>query len=357
MKPTYRHLIKILSCSLAIIAVLLCSMYVPVKAAAPKVLDPMDYLSSVTHDGYGRSTYFMDIWDNPIYMAYNESTLVSTYHGGLDWGLDTSYSFYRLSVSPVGATSFTSNPEALINVSDFKTSAVLELKYSPQFRVYVYNAGNSDLTYTVKSNVVLYWYDKDFKFLSSSSSGTMTNTGYYGQPDFIWTCDLTNDMVIPENACYMVPRYTISFYHPTSGYIYRIQNTEYQNFTIMVRKDDVIENSITMQRMEGKIDDLHDKADELLTGSDEMQGASDDFSGTADNAQQDMDSALDQLEELPEANADDVDLTFDGLLNDKGFQKYANFFEFLVFDTLYVKMMVIVCTFIWVSTLLYGKRG
>ena len=359
MKSIYR-LIRILSCALVIATVLLCSIFVPVMAVS-NVYQPKDYNSRIEYEGNNEIVYYnFDV--APYFSVLNQANGVATNdYGSVFIENVNSQKRYVFRIYPLGQNFVpgSSISSGVIDIRDFKSKAVFNFEASVNFNIqyaYKLNAAGTTNFYFL-SSVYFCFYDADGGFISQVSSSDirydvklisalLEGTGEE------YVLDISAPMQIPENAVYMAPCILSYLYPPdqNADHLITRMDCDTKGFHLFVSKNLLIEQSETLEA-------INDKADELLTGSDEMQGASDDFSGTADNAQQDMDSALDQLEDLPEANPDDVDMTFDGLLSDKGFQKYANFFEFLVLDTLYVKMMVIVCTFIWVSTLLYGKRG
>ena len=109
--------------------------------------------------------------------------------------------------------------------------------------------------------------------------------------------------------------------------------------------------------IEKQLDDLNDKADTIISGSDDMQEDVDNFTSDTQDTEEVMNGLVGELEELPQADINDIDLSLDGLLEDKGFKIYRQFFLTLGANELWVSMMIIVCTFVWVSTLLYGRRS
>lgn len=391
MKTTYRHLIKILSCSLVIVAVLLSCIVVPANAAWI-TLHPADYIDEIYTEG------------NYRYVRYDFRTvpLIATPQGAsgnrslqvipsVDNPATQLFYIYPMGIKFTGGPPLSANPSIrAIDVSDFKSNAALTV--------------SSDLSLDFALNYTAYdepleetfYVDVVWSFASYGESGNYL--GSVEQLHHIYTKDLQDVNVgeqftynVPismtmfplsfsEKVCYIVPQCSLNYVVTVDEEDICIDyfGLSCDNLTITTRTDMIYEQSLTMERIESQIDDiggqlddiggkldnvdgqlgdLNDTADEILSGSDQMNDAADDFSGTADNAQDDMNAILGDLEELPEADINDIDLTFDGLLSDGRFRKYSTFFQALSADTFWVSIMLVVCTFIWLSTLLYGRRA
>lgn len=363
MKSTYRRLIKILSCSLAIAAVLLCSVCMPALAAPSKILKPADYLYQTSVDN-GIISYSFRFMQNPYYELYNESTLLRSHYGDFSWSTDTSFSYYRISMSPLGTPSFNEYADCMIDVTDFKVGTVLDVSATAQFYVEVSSEGSSNLSYLTRSQMVLYWFDSNFKLLSSKNTSIVEKEGRWGQNYGIWVLQNSFDIEIPENASYLIPRYIVQIFKPDAGAITKIQSTDYEYFDINVTKEEIRDDSVLLERIDqqlgdlnDQVGDLNDKADTIISGSDEMQDQASDFKDNATNAENEMEDLIGDLEDLPDVDLNDIDLSFADMFSNKEFTYFGKFFAYLTLDALWIKMMVIVCTFIWISTLLFGKRG
>ena len=365
MKPTYRHLIKILSCSLAIAAVLLASMFVPVNAV-DNVLYVWDYLTDYYEEN-GVLNYSFSFQDIPTYYTLVRSDTdnsVSEGYPPISIGSSPATTWVQVHAWPLGVRNWPNSVcnGGVIAVSDFNRFMSVELSATGSlFFLYSGTTSGAAYQFTVKSYWTMNYYDAAGNYLGYDNSGTEEKTITYYTPVTeipVQSLGAYMDLELPEEAAYFCPMLKSQLYLPDQGgdFVYEVKSS-FDGFTLGCSASSVMQNTETLMRIEEQLGDLNGKADTIISGSDEMQDAADDFSGTADNAQPDMDAALDRLEELPEANADDVDLTFAGLTNDKGFKQYSNFFMTLAEDTLWINMMIIVCSFIWVSTLLYGKRG
>lgn len=352
MNTTIRTLLKIFSCSLAIAAVILCSICVPTYAT-PVVLEPLNYANGMSQTTEGTTLYSFRFKGSPYYECYNGSTLDYVNHGSLYWEPDTSSETYRISVSPLGNTTYDGT---VIDVRDFKTGAVLDVTFHALMHFDLNSQGSTTLTYTARSQMTLYWFDKDFNFIKSENCGVIEKSFTYGNID-AWLLQNSFDMEILEEAAYVSPRFLTQIYRPSAGAVTRVKSTDDPVLDVSVEKDDVNAESMLLENIEKQLDDLNDKADTIISGSDHMQEDVDNFTSDTQDTEEVMNRLVGELEELPQADINDIDLSLDGLLEDKGFKTYRQFFLTLGANELWVSMMIIVCTFIWVSTLLYGRRS
>ena len=367
MKTTYRHLIKIISCSLAITAVLLCSVFVPVKALS--VLKPKDYIHSISLDGnIEKVVYSFDI--EPFFSVKNESTGTTTNGiGNVTISPSVSDKPVIFRYYPLGSSFAPGNKNngSVIDVSDFKKRSVFEFSGSIDFNIdYIVNNTTSETSsfYFLTSTYICF-YDADGNFISQIFSGseradfTIDIISVDPIQSYASVLNYNFDIQVPDGAVYMAPCVLAYLYPPSpdAAHYFTSVRTSCHYFILQVNKNLVIEQTETMEAIEDQLGDLNDKADEIISGSDHMNDTADDFSSIAGDAEQEMNNAIDQLDQLPDVDIGDVDLSFDGLLTDKGFSQYSSFFLALSNDSFWVSIMIFVCTFIWVSTLLFGKRG
>lgn len=352
MKITYRHLIKIFSCSVVICTVILCSIFVPANAATV-VLLPLDYANGMSQTSDGTTLYNFRFKLPPYFECFNGSTLAHTATGTLDWQCEPNYDFYRISISPLGNTVYNGT---VIDVSDFKTGAVLDVTFNALLQVDIRSEGSSSLTYIARSQMLLYWFDKDMNLIKTENTGAVEKSFTHGDVD-AWLLQNSYDMSILDEAAYVSPRFVTQIYRPDSGDIITVKSTDTLWLSVVVEKDDVNAESMLLENIEKQLDDLNDKADTIISGSDSMQEDVDNFSSDTQITEEAMDELMDELVDLPQVDMNDIDLSLDGLLEEKGFKNYSHFFLTLSKNEVWVSMMIIVCTFIWVSTLLYGRRG
>lgn len=389
MKSTYRHLIKILSCSLAIAAVLLCSVCVPAKAASWTSLSLEDHIDMIYYEGNIRCVRY-DFGKVPLIQFRNLSTgYTSLSQSGyiriapVTDGEGAGFYIFPLGVLSNGGPPLSSGSSGgiAIDVSDYRNDATVTFSSSIGLNLEIaYDSYDEYLTEDI--SVSLQWAFTGYNSSGGYCGTHSTTTTSYDitlqdvRETYIYDLPMSLNLdleAFSESIAYIVPVCFVTFKITKNDSDILINNLEleFKDFSLISRTDMLLSQSETLNAIENQLSDLNDtaeninselgdlndKADEMITGSDEMQDAADDFSGVAGDAQQNMDAALDQLDELPDVDLNDVDLTFDGLVGNGGFLQYSNFFKRLSKDTLWVSIMLIVCTFIWVSTLLYGKRG
>lgn len=352
MKITYRHLIKILSCSVVICTIVLCSIFVSAYASTV-VLKPIDHANGMSPTTEGTMLYSFRFKYPPYFECYNGSTLALQASGSLDWNPVGGNDFYRISISPLGNTVYNGT---VIDVSDFKTGAVLDVTFNALLELDLKSEGSSGLTYIARSQMILYWFDKDMNLIKTENCGTVEQSFTHGEID-AWLLQNSYDMSILDEAAFVSPRFITQIYKPAAGDIIRVRSEEFISLDVSVEKDDVNADSLLLENIEKQLDDLNDKADTIISGSDVMQEDVDNFTSNTQDTEQKMDDLIGELEELPQADVNDIDLSLDGLLQDKDFKVYCQFFVTLGANDLWVSMMITVCTFIWVSTLLYGRRS
>lgn len=352
MKTIYCQLLKILSCSLVIASVILCSICVPTYAT-PIVLEPLNYANGMSQTAEGTMLYSFRFGSDPYFECFNGSTAAYQTTGLLDWSPLPGYDFYRISISPLGNVVYNGT---VIDVADFKTGAILDVTFSALLELDLKSDGSSGLTYIARSQMLLYWFDKDFNLIKTENCGAVEKSFTYGEVD-AWLLQNSYDMNILEDAAFVSPRFVTQIYRPDAGDIIRIQSSDALWLDVVVEKDDVNAESMLLENIEKQLDDLNDKADTIISGSDDMQEDVDNFTSDTQDTEEVMNGLVGELEELPQADINDIDLSLDGLLEDKGFKTYRQFFLTLGANELWVSMMIIVCTFIWVSTLLYGRRS
>lgn len=368
MKSTYRHLFKILSCFLAIAAVLLCSVCVPVNALS-NVYRPSDYIKSIEYSGNNEIVYYW--FDTTPYFSLKELGTNQSYNGYENMSINgvRSEETYVFRVWPLG-TGFTPGQSAsggVIDIQDFKKKSVFHLSCVLNLEAqYAYQPmADGDTTFHFISYPYVCFYRSDGSFVSQLSLSsvqtdiTIEDYGNYEDSDYAYALDLTVPLQIPEGAVYMSPCFITYLYPPDSHSPHSIGSMEVscREFVMRADKNLLLAQSETLEAIEDQMDDLNDKADTIISGSDDMQNQAGQMQDNVQNSQQDMDELIGELQDLPVANPDDVDLTFGGLLLGEQFSTFSNFFLNLSLDSLWIKMMIIVCTFVWVSTLLYGKRG
>lgn len=331
MKFTYHRLIKILSCSLAIAAVLLCSVCMPALAASWTTLIPADHISSVHYEGNIRKvTYDFGIAPIVYYFASGES---GTFFTSKDIQIDGQVGFpLNFGVYPLGNYSESNYPLShrssggiAIDASDFKSEAVLSL--SSNFRVEVDFGYHSEYplyaeeSYTIGVSWSFLQYSETGIYLGFLDGGSSSHNarirdmeGYYL---FEYDIHHSSSIKLPSaDVGYIVPWASVSVNcaDDIDGIHVNRLIFAFDDFTISAGTDMLLKESLTMEAIEGELGELNDKADTIINGSDEMQDTADDLM----NGQQDLDEQLQHAM----AELDDLSDISDQLAADQ----YTDFF-------------------------------
>ena len=227
----------------ALVMVLLC--FAPSAYAAPAVLRPLDYVDSSTTDN-GVISYTFRFMQTPFYQLYDVDTYVRSEYGGFTWDTNSSSAYHRISMSPLGTQTFDNSASCMIDVRDFKVNSILELYVTAQFYVEISSGGSSELTFNTKTSMALYWFDKNFNFLTATKPEAVERTVGWGPSVGVWLLQNNFDIEIPDGACYLVPRYAATIYKPDAGGITRIQSTDYEYFDVHVKKEAIKEDSVLL---------------------------------------------------------------------------------------------------------------
>lgn len=307
MKSTYRRLIRILSCSLVIAAVLLCSVWVPANALS-NVFYVWDYLSGTTADGtiISYNFSFDDVKSYNLISSSGGSTVQGlgplSYPGGSDLSWIQYYSW------PLGVLNWNSASTCnggVIDIRDFdrfvsfdlSTDVRMSFKYSGTL------AGQAAYTFNVYSTWYMIYYDEygntlgQERSIEQVSSISYTNEVFNGEVIPLRDTMLLN---LPENAVYMCPMLKIQLNLPDTGnaFVVSVSSGTQDFFHLSCSVDSVLENSRTLLEIENLLGDLNDKTDTIINGTDEMQQQADDLLNGQQDLDEQLDDAMAQLEDL-----------------------------------------------------------
>lgn len=353
MKITYRHLIKILSCSVVICTIVLCSIFVPAYAAAV-VLKPIDYANGMSPTTEGTMLYSFRFKSTPYFECFNGSTLALQTSGSLEWYPVGGNDFYRISISPLGNTLYNGT---VIDVSDFKTGAVLDVAFSALLELDLKSEGSSGLTYIARSQMLLYWFDKDMNLIKTENCGTVEKSFTHGEAD-AWLLQNSYDMSILDDAAYVSPRFITQIYKPDAGDILRVRSAENIFLDVVVEKDDVNADSLLLENIEKQLDDLNDKADELINGTPEQNQAAQDAQNKVDSFQSEVNGSQELEKEWLEDFDESSDILNDnitGFVDGKGFTQLSALVSPIMTWASTGVIMMLLIAFINMSIILFGR--
>lgn len=304
MKSTYHRLIKILSCSLAIAAVLLCSVCMPALAASWTTLIPADHISNVRYEGNIRVVSY-DFGIAPV-VYYSATGQSGNFYTSTDFQIDSQLDFpFNFGIYPLGKYSEANYPLShrtsggiAIDASDFKSEAVLAL--TSNFRVELDIGYYSEPLAAIESyGLGVSWsflqYSDTGEYLGFLDGGSLSFNPRLQAMDqyyvFEYNVDHSCSIKLPSSDVgYLVPwaSLTLSCIDDISGIHVNSLRFVFDDFTISTRTDMLLKDSLTMEAIEGELGELNDKADTIINGSDEMQDTADDLM----NGQQDLDEQL-----------------------------------------------------------------
>lgn len=338
---------------------LVASLYVPAYAA-PVVLEPLNYANGMSQTAEGTMLYSFRFKSDPYFECFNGSTAAYQTTGLLDWSPLPGYDFYRISISPLGNVVYNGT---VIAVDDFKTGAILDVSFSALLELDLKSDGSSGLTYIARSQMLLYWFDKDFNLIKTENCGVVEKSFTYGEVD-AWLLQNSYDMNILEDAAFVSPRFVTQIYRPDAGDITRIKSSETLWLDVVVEKDDVNAESMLLENIEKQLDDLNDKADTIINGTpDQQQNASDMLGQAQDNseaAQDAMDYEDALIEDFFDENGNNLGIemskiTLFDLFNSDGWGRLMELFEpIMVWPTTSVLMLMVVAV-ANLSVILFGR--
>ena len=308
MKSTYCRLIKILSCSLVIAAVLLCSVCMPALAASWTTLVPADHISNVYYEGNIRNVVY-DFGKTPIvyYSTTGTTSQSGSFYSSLALPIDgqvgfpISYGIYPLGVysEPTYPLTHHASGGIAIDVSDFKSEAVLSL--STNFHVNVdfgYRSEpiNADEPYSIVVSWSFMQYSGAGDYLGFLDGRSTTYRVNLQNVDdyFAFEYDVYNSssFKLPSSdVAYIIPLISVNVSCAEDADTIHVValRFEFEDFTITTDTDMLLKESLTLEAIEGELGELNDKADTIISGTDEMV----DQSNAALNESQDLEDQLD----------------------------------------------------------------
>lgn len=317
MKSTYCRLIKILSCSLAIVAVLLCSVCMPALAASWTTLVPADHISNVYYEGNIRNVVY-DFGKTPyvIYSTTGTTSQSGSFYSSLALPIDGQVGFpINYGVYPLGVYSESNYPLThhssggiAIDVSDFKSEAVLSL--STNFHVHVDLGYRSEpITADEPYSIFVSW-----SFMQYSSAGDYLgfldgrSTTYRanlqdvdGYLSFGYDVYNASSFKLPSSdAAYIIPLVNVNVSCVEDADTIHVVaiRFEFEDFTITADTDMLLKESLTLEAIEGELGELNDKADTIISGTDEMVDQSNAALNESQDLEERLDDAIAQLKDI-----------------------------------------------------------
>lgn len=364
-KYNYKQIIKVMSSFAVIAMVLVAGLTVPVNAAVHDVYYPADWISDVISDG-SDVTIRYEFTNRTYISALNRNTNGTTngYEEIYLWDFTSDYIFR---IFPLGRlfTPGSNCTSELIDISDFKKQAVVDLSYNMIFRVYCNTRagadGTSELTFITYSYIC--YFDSDGKFLSYDYNTLQQDVIQLENRDpdgdvYVYnpgTMSLSTR--IPDDAVYMAPCY-LMYAYPPDGHS-PIFITELDaccgGFRLDVKKNLLIEQSETLKAIEEQLGDLNDKTDTIINGTQEQQEAGQNALDKAEEQEREFDEIMDQLEEYEKIDSGSVSSEIQNFVYTDGWLYVKDLLSPLLDWGPTATIMLIVLALVNISVILFGR--
>lgn len=377
MKTTYRRLIKILSCSLAIVAVLLCSVCMPVMAASWTTLIPAEHIANTHYEGNYRCVTY-EFGTVPLVQANNQG-----YHSN-SVTVDITSSSCSFRAFPLGALwtggpplSNSASGSIAIDASDFRPNAALSVSSQANFELdidYLTTGEYLTETFSVETRWLFVGYRADGTYCSSIETETIIHPlelqNVPGSPNYVLELPFTMNLAFSgfsEDVKYLVPLCYVVYRIGTDNAYISVNTLKFtfDDFSVTTRTDMLLQESLTMQAIDDQLGELNDKADTIINGSDHMQDAADDLLEDQQDLDEQLDNALAELEDLEDISDqlfEDQYTDFYGVLNHiEGFLIKAPWIDMtnligpiMEFSPI-VTVLTMLVAFINISILFFGR--
>lgn len=333
--------------------VLVAAMVVPANAATT-ILEPINFANGISQTAEGTMLYSFRFKQPPYFECFNGSTLSHQASGSLDWYPAGGFDFYRISISPLGNAVYNAT---VIDITDFKTGAVLDVTFSALLELNLKSEGSSGLTYLSRSQMLLYWFDKEMNLIKTENCGTVEKSFTHGEVD-AWLLQNSYEMQILDDATYVSPRFITQIYKPDAGDIIRVRSDEFIALDVAVEKDDVNAESKLLEAIEKELADLNDKADTIINGTPEMSDKNEQMQGSVSDQKDEMnlveEAEKEYLQHWEESNNDFKNKIL-SFLQGKGWVQLSDLLSpFMDFEN-WIAIMVMVVAFVNLSVIFFGR--
>lgn len=371
MSSLFNRLIRIVSCTLVIASVLLCSVCLPAQALN-NVLYAWDYLSD-QYEENGYLNYSFRFQSIPTYYVLVES-VGGTVQGVLPLEITSSPGtrWIQIHAWPFGVRNWANVAcsGGVIAVSDFERFMDINLSCTATlfFEYYGTTAG-SPYTFQIKSNWNMYYYDVDGNYIGSDSTDYDERSLTYTEPVksiSVQSMGIQMQLELPENAAYFCPMLKTQLNLPAQGsdFVYKVIPT-FDGFSMGVRASSVMQNTETLMKIEEQLDNLNEKAETIISGSEDMQDQADfmlDQSQDLDDRLNAAISELEALEDLSDKALVDDYKDFSAVANDimawlatRSWNDFISLVQPIMEFPAMVTILTMLVSFINISVLFFGR--
>lgn len=344
-------------------------------AASWTTLVPADHILETHLDGNVRIVTY-SFGTDPLGF-YNYSGQTGTFISSVslpivpEYQPPITYGIYPLGKYCEGGYSLNSGSSGgiAIDVTDFKKDAILDI--SSRFYVDLLlghgsTAGsNADEHYTIGVVWSFFTYASNGDFLgyhdtsSASYAFTIQDEGGFNiyAYDINQICPLS---AFHDDVTYIVPiiNVTLTRIDDPEGVDVRSVYFTFEDFTLSVGTDMLLEQSLTLEAIESELGELNDKTDTIIDGTDGMNEQIDDMSGVV----QDQDEQLELVEDVEKEYLDawsETNETYNNVilnfLKGKGWVQLGLLLKPILTWEHSVTIMVLVVAFVNLSVIFFGR--
>lgn len=351
--------------------VLVASLTIPASAVSWTVLSPVDYISDTYYEGNIRNVVF-DFDRTPYIQCYYNGRSLSSY-GSIRWvDTDGVGPAARLSVFPLGAYSAggpplsnSSSGAIAIDITDCRPNAALTL--SSKFAVQLdlnYDAYDQyiDETFVVSGYWSFQTYSESGSYLGTVSSSQFSEFIRLQDVDENYTFHLPLDLnlivsELPTTRVYLVPILSVNLALVEDAANIVVNYAEFlcYDFTISTQTDMLLEESLTLRAIDGKLGDLNDKADTIINGTQEQQEAGQNALDKAEEQEREFDEIMDQLEEYEKIDSGSVSAVIQEFVYSNGWLYVKDLLSPLLDWGPTATIMLIVLALVNISVILFGR--
>lgn len=355
------QIIKTASCFAVIAMVFIASIAMPVNALS-NIHYVWDYLTDYYEEN-GSLMYSFSFQDITSYYTLARSD------GGFAEGYppvsisgDPSTRWIQVHAWPLGVRNWSGAAcsGGVIAVSDFERFMSVQLSGSASLQFeYDGTTSGSAYQYEVQSYWLMLYYDSNGSYLGNDKSDTITKTETYtapitGDTVFAFGCNMALEM--PEGTAYFCPMLKSQLNLPSQSadFVYKVYSS-FDGFTLSCSASSVMQDTMTLMRIEEEMAELNDKTDLIINGTPEQNQAAQNGANKVQNTEQDIDEMMAQLDEMGEYDTSTAFNTINNFLQSPGWNKVRDLLSPLIDWEFNTTVMLIAAAFATISIILFGR--
>lgn len=390
MKFNSHRVIKILSSFLVIVMVLVATVAMPVLASQDGIYNLADYIESInaSEDG-SRIGVVYSIDGNQLIRVFYQDGTSELFNGSHEYHPSANESKINYRVYPLGTqkTEGANMTTGAIDISDLKAHSVVSLMARFYFEMTLdtaFSDGYTDTSGYTNSFWFLFCYDAAGNYIGAVKSEPIVQTMHidYSQGLVHWPLHTSVQVELPEATKYITPSLLIGTYLPNDPARVETIKVQTQPLVLIATKDAVVENSLTMQRIENELEEIDEsikdglgqvdqsiqegnhKLDTIIDGKDEWHNEAQDDSERQEELEQDAQDAMDNVDDktdleqvLPDGamQPDDLSGYVEAWKGTEGWTLIKRIFKPILQNGNFSAIIFMIIAFINISVLLIGR--